>query len=129
MALILIIDDDDQIRDVIRRMLEPAGHEVVEAVDGADGIRIYRERPADLIITDLIMPKKEGVELIMELKMEFPDVKINFEKVNIEGDFCLLQWSAEASNITVPRGTTFFLIQDGLIQRQGEWFEIIPKEG
>ena len=60
---------------------------------------------------------------------QFPDVKINFEKVNIEGDFCLLQWSAEASNITVPRGTTFFLIQDGLIQRQGEWFEIIPKEG
>ncbi|MFC1823307.1 response regulator [Thermodesulfobacteriota bacterium] len=76
MALILIIDDDAQIRDVLRRMLEPAGHDVIEAADGVDGIRAYREKPADLIITDLIMPKKEGVELIMELKMEFPDVKI-----------------------------------------------------
>ena len=59
---------------------------------------------------------------------QFPDVKINFEKVNVEGDICLLQWSAEASNASIPRGTAVFLIQDGLIQRQGEWFEILPIE-
>ena len=59
---------------------------------------------------------------------QFPDAKINFEKVNVEGDICLLQWSAEASNAFIPRGTAVFLIQDGLIQRQGEWFEIVPKE-
>lgn len=58
---------------------------------------------------------------------QFPDMKINFEKVSYEDDVCLLQWSAESSAMTCPRGTCMFLIQDGLIQRQGEWFEIIPK--
>lgn len=57
---------------------------------------------------------------------QFPDAKITFEKVNVEGDLCLLQWSGTASGVTIPRGTAVFLIQDGLIQRQGEWFEIIP---
>jgi ketosteroid isomerase-like protein len=59
---------------------------------------------------------------------QFPDVKIVFEKTSIEGDVCLLQWSAEASNVSVPRGTAVFIIQDGLIQRQGEWFQMVPKE-
>ena len=60
---------------------------------------------------------------------QFPDVKINFEKVNVEGDVCVLQWSAEASNASIPHGVGVFLIRDGLIQRQGEWFEILPKGG
>jgi ketosteroid isomerase-like protein len=60
---------------------------------------------------------------------QFPDVKIEFEKLSIEGDVCLLQWSAEASAVSCPRGTAVFIIQDGLIQRQGEWFEMFPKEG
>ena len=60
---------------------------------------------------------------------QFPDMKINFEKVAYEDDVCLLQWSAEASAMKVPRGTAVFLVQDGLIRRQGEWFEIVPKEG
>jgi ketosteroid isomerase-like protein len=57
---------------------------------------------------------------------QFPDAKIKFEKVMVEGDLCLLQWSGEATGVTIPRGTAVFIIQDGLIQRQGEWFEIIP---
>lgn len=60
---------------------------------------------------------------------QFPDVKIKFDKVAFEGDVCLLQWSAESSAMTVPVGTAVFIIEDGLIQRQGEWFEIVPKEG
>ena len=60
---------------------------------------------------------------------QFPDVKIKFEKTAFEGDVCLLQWSAEASAMTVPVGTAVFIIQDGLIRRQGEWFKIVPKEG
>ena len=59
---------------------------------------------------------------------QFPDMKITFEKVAYEDDLCLLQWSAEASAVTVPRGTAVFLIQDGLIRRQGEWFEMVLKE-
>ena len=71
---------------------------------------------------DAIM--KDFFQTIMS---QFPDVKINFEKVNVEGDVCVLQWSAEASNASIPRGVGVFLIQDDLIQKQGEWFEILPK--
>jgi CheY-like chemotaxis protein len=64
MARILIIDDESQIRSMLRLMLERVGYEVVEAPDGIEGIRKYREKPADLIITDLIMPNKDGIGMI-----------------------------------------------------------------
>ena len=76
MGRILVIEDEDQMRKLLRQVLEEAGHEVAEASDGLEGIRLYRENPADLIITDMIMPKKEGMEIILDLKLEFPDVKI-----------------------------------------------------
>jgi CheY-like chemotaxis protein len=76
MARILIIDDEPQIRSMLRLMLERDGYEVVEAPDGIEGIRAYRQKPADLIITDLIMPNKDGIGMIIELQKEFPDVKI-----------------------------------------------------
>lgn len=76
MERILIIDDEPQIRSMLTLMLEREGYEVVEAPDGADGIKIYRQNPADLIITDLIMPNKDGIGMIIDLKKEFPDVKI-----------------------------------------------------
>ena len=59
---------------------------------------------------------------------QFPDIRFDFEKIIVEGDVCLLKWSADASNASA-HGVATFIIQDGLIQRQGEWFEIIPKEG
>ena len=76
MARILIIDDESQIRSMLRLMLERVGHEIAEAPDGVEGIRKYRENPADLIITDLIMPNKDGIGMIIDLKKEFPKVKI-----------------------------------------------------
>ena len=76
MARILIIDDDVQILDMLRQTLELKGYEVVDATNGKEGIRLYRENPADLIITDIVMPEKEGIETIIELKRNFPDVKI-----------------------------------------------------
>jgi len=76
MERILIIDDEPQIRSMLRLMLEREGYEVVEAPDGIEGIRIYRQNPVDLIITDLIMPNKDGIGMIIDLKKEFPDVKI-----------------------------------------------------
>jgi len=57
-------------------MLIDEGYEVVEAADGKAGMRLFRESPADLVITDLIMPEKEGIETIMDLRRNFPDVKI-----------------------------------------------------
>lgn len=76
MARILIIDDEPQIRSMLTLMLERDGYEVVEAPDGVEGIKIYRQNPVDLIITDLIMPNKDGIGMIIDLKKEFPDVKI-----------------------------------------------------
>jgi len=76
MARILIIDDEPQIRSMLKLMLERDGYEVIEAPDGVEGIKVYRQNPADLIITDLIMPNKDGIGMIIELKKEFPDVMI-----------------------------------------------------
>jgi DNA-binding response OmpR family regulator len=76
MANILIIDDDPQILDMLGQTLKREGHDVVEALDGKEGLKLYRKNPTDLVITDLIMPEKEGIETIMELLRDFPGVKI-----------------------------------------------------
>ena len=76
MARILIIDDEALIRDLLKKILEREGYEIVTAAGGEEGIKIHRENPAELIITDLIMPEKERLETIMELRRDFKDVKI-----------------------------------------------------
>jgi DNA-binding response OmpR family regulator len=75
-ARILVIEDEPSIRALYLAILRDAGHEAAEAPDGAVGVRLFRENPADVVITDIIMPEKEGIEVIMELRRDFPDVKI-----------------------------------------------------
>jgi CheY-like chemotaxis protein len=76
MKTILIIDDSNEFRIIFRDMLRKAGYQVLEASSGQEGIDIYRRTPADLVVTDIIMPGKEGLETILDLKREFPGVKI-----------------------------------------------------
>jgi CheY-like chemotaxis protein len=76
MTRILLIDDDADARAVTRLMLETAGVAVVEAEDGAAGIRAFRAAGADLVLCDLFMPGVDGIEVIRELCREFPAVKI-----------------------------------------------------
>lgn len=76
MTRVLVIDDEDQIRSVLRQMLEREGMVVDEAADGMEAMKIYRDNPADLVITDIIMPEKEGIEIIVELRKNYPDIKI-----------------------------------------------------
>jgi len=76
MARVLIVDDDEQVRTVFRKALESGGYQVTEAPNGRIGARLYRERPSDLVIMDLIMPEQEGLETITALRRDFPDVKI-----------------------------------------------------
>lgn len=76
MATILIIDDNDQTRRLIREILEQAGHTVHEAPNGEDGLHLVRQHPTDLVITDILMPEKEGLETILDLRQEFPHIKI-----------------------------------------------------
>ena len=77
MARILIIEDDERLRTTIREVLEHAAvYEVSDASDGEEGMRLYHEKPADLIITDMLMPKKDGFDVIMNLKIDYPDLKV-----------------------------------------------------
>jgi len=75
MSSILIIDDDPQIRGMLREALESEGHTVRESVNGVDGIESYRSTPVDLIICDLVMPEKSGITMIRELVHDFPNLK------------------------------------------------------
>jgi CheY-like chemotaxis protein len=76
MARILIIDDDKMVLNMLRQVLEGAQHTVVEASNGAIAMRLWRDHPADLIITDILMPEKDGLEVIRELRRECPTVKV-----------------------------------------------------
>jgi DNA-binding response OmpR family regulator len=76
MAKILIIDDENQIRLMLRQMFEREGYDILEAADGKQALKMNKSNPADLIITDIIMPEMEGIRTIMELKKEKPDAKI-----------------------------------------------------
>lgn len=76
MARILIIDDEDQARRMLCQVLDRAGYDVIEARDGVEGLQRFRETPTDLVITDILMPEKEGLETIMDFRREFPETKI-----------------------------------------------------
>jgi DNA-binding response OmpR family regulator len=75
-ARILIIDDDEQVLTMLQQLLEREGYEVITAPDGKAGMRLFREEGADLIITDILMPEKDGLETIIELRKDYPDVRI-----------------------------------------------------
>lgn len=76
MARVLVIDDDSLMRDLIRIYLEGDGFEVVEAGDGHDGVSRYRQKPADVVIVDIFMPRKDGIETIMDLRDIDPSANI-----------------------------------------------------
>lgn len=76
MSRILVIEDDDAVRAMLKNTLEREGYDVKVATNGGEGQSIFRQYPAELIITDILMPEKEGIETIMELRRDFPDVKI-----------------------------------------------------
>lgn len=76
MPHILVIEDEPDVRNLLKDMLELAGYGVALATNGVEGIAHHRRHPADLIITDIMMPQKDGVETIRELKRDFPNLKI-----------------------------------------------------
>ncbi len=75
-AKILVIDDDKQMRELLRHLVELMGGEAVEAIDGRDGLNKQKKVNAELVITDLIMPEQEGFETIKKLKEDYPETKI-----------------------------------------------------
>jgi CheY-like chemotaxis protein len=73
---ILVIDDDTQMRTFLRKLLEAQGYEVREAKDGREGINAYRQRPAEIVLCDIFMSEKEGLQTIRELHDEFGRVRV-----------------------------------------------------
>ena len=72
MPRVLVIDDEELRRKAIRVVLEIDGYEVIDAADGAVGLRLYREHGADLVLVDMFMPEKDGLEVIRALRTEVP---------------------------------------------------------
>ena len=76
MQSILVIDDDKLMCLALAKILMSAGYNVAQAFDGDEGIKMYRARNFDLVITDLIMPDKEGIQIIRELRKENSQIRI-----------------------------------------------------
>jgi CheY-like chemotaxis protein len=72
---ILVVDDESQIRDILRRKLEMSGYDVYEASNGQEAIDMLQEQRFDLVLADILMPMKDGLEVIMFLQREQPMVK------------------------------------------------------
>jgi len=75
MARILVVDDDYVFRAALRVILEAAGYTVLDAADGEAGLRVYREQGADLVLVDLFMPERDGLEVIQALRAMIPQPK------------------------------------------------------
>jgi DNA-binding NtrC family response regulator len=75
-AVILLIDDEASVRGFFRDVLEGAGYGVAEAASARDGLRLLHERPIDLVITDILMPDMDGLEVTRVLHRDFPKVKV-----------------------------------------------------
>ena len=76
MASILLIDDENSIRRMFRTLLQSRGYTILEAADGNVAMQVLRERSVDLVITDIFMPSKDGLEVIKELRRGHPSTKI-----------------------------------------------------
>jgi len=76
MARILVIDDQDSIRRVVRRALEQDGHEVFDASDGELGMEILESHSFDIVITDIFMPGQDGIVTLRQVRKRFPEVKV-----------------------------------------------------
>ena len=76
MKRILVVDDEAQIRTMLTQMLEQEGYEVLTAENGEEGLTLVQKQAFDLVITDMIMPVKDGLKFIMELIKDYPDLKI-----------------------------------------------------
>ena len=76
MPRILIIEDDDEVRELLESLLTRKGHIVATAANGKQGVAAFVDNPFDLVITDIIMPEKDGIEAIMDLRRGRPDLKL-----------------------------------------------------
>ena len=73
---ILVIDDEPTVLDLLRRILEMNGYEVLVATNGLEGVELFQQHPCDLVITDMVMPVKDGLQTILDLRSYVPDLPV-----------------------------------------------------
>ena len=76
MTRVLIIEDDNEVREYLESLMERAGYEAASAANGKEGVDLFQRTPVDLVITDIIMPEKDGIETIMDMKRVNPGLKV-----------------------------------------------------
>ena len=76
MAKILVVDDEDSVRIMVKEILEPSGYDIIEASNGEEAYQQVKDSDVDLLITDIVMPEKSGIDLIMQLHDEYPKMPI-----------------------------------------------------
>lgn len=76
MARIVVIDDQEPIRRIVRRALESQRHEVLDAEDGESGMQLLEREPVDVVITDIFMPGWDGIQTLREIRKRYPSVKV-----------------------------------------------------
>ena len=115
MTRIIVIDDEEDIRDVLREVLERAGFDVETASNSDDGLELLRDHGADLVITDIIMPGKDGVDTVYDIRMEFPNTRIivisgggnvtpmEYEPIAIKTTAYLASASAAGADVTLTK--------------------------
>ena len=101
MSRILVIDDELPLRRVLRRTLERAGHTVLDAPDGRTGLALWRREPTDVVVTDIFMPEKDGIEVILEMRHVAAKPKII--AMSGGGRKGLLDWNSSALALGADR--------------------------
>jgi DNA-binding response OmpR family regulator len=101
MSRILIIDDESSLRQVLRIMLERVGHTVFDAPDGREGMALWHREPIDIVVTDIFMPHKDGIQVLMEMKKVATKPKII--AMSGGGQKGLLDWRANALALGADR--------------------------
>lgn len=96
MALVMLVDDNDLVRDVLEEFLDEEGHQVLLVADGQQAISDYRTYRPDLVVTDLLMPGISGIEIIQQLRREAPTLPILVISGGGATGGNLLQQAAEA---------------------------------
>ncbi len=105
MADIVVVEDNTDLRQIIAHILTKAGHSVTEACDGSEILEILAKQPADLVLTDIVMPNQEGIQTIVQIRRHYPHLKIiGMSSGGSEGDGHYLEMAREfGANATLAK--------------------------
>ncbi len=90
---VLAIDDDELVAQTVVAILRSAGHEATSAPDGVEGLELVRNGSFNAVVTDIMMPRKEGIETILEIRRDRPEIKIMAISGGSTGSTDFLQWA------------------------------------